>query len=73
MPARDSVVEVAGLITEALPNFRYRIMLRNGRTAVAWLGSHLRLKFIEILPGDKVLVEFSPFDMSRGRIVARVD
>lgn len=64
-------IEVVGSIVEALKDHHYRVSLGNGHRVVARLSSEMRLNFIHVLPGAKVVVEFSPYDLSRGRILRR--
>ncbi|TAK36313.1 MAG: translation initiation factor IF-1 [Chloroflexota bacterium] len=70
MPKKDAI-EVEGTITEALPNAMFRVELANGHRVLAHVSGKIRLHFIKILPGDRVLVELSPYDLSRGRITYR--
>ena len=69
--ARKETIEVEGTITEALPNAMFRVQLANGHTVLAHASGKIRLHYIRILPGDRVLVELSPYDLSRGRITYR--
>ncbi len=64
-------LEVEGVVTEALPNAMFRVELATGHRVLAHVSSKVRLNFIRILPGDKVKLELSPYDLSRGRIVYR--
>jgi len=70
MPKKDAI-EVEGTITEALPNAMFRVELANGHRVLAHVSGKIRLHFIKILPGDRVLVELSPYDLTRGRITYR--
>ena len=70
MPKKD-VIEVEGIIKESLPNAMFMVELANGHTVLAHISGKIRLNFIRILPGDKVLLELSPYDLKRGRIVYR--
>lgn len=70
MPKKD-VIEVEGIIKESLPNAMFLVELVNGHTVLAHISGKIRLNFIRILPGDKVLLELSPYDLKRGRIVYR--
>jgi len=70
MPGDDRI-EVVGSVIEALPSLNYRVAMANGHRVIARLSSEMRLNFIQVLPGDKVVVEFSPYDLSRGRILRR--
>lgn len=71
MPKKDAI-EVEGKVIEALPNAMFRVELVNGHTVLAHISGKLRLHFIRILPGDRVTVELSPYDLTRGRIVYRL-
>jgi len=70
MPKED-VIEVQGKILETLPNAMFRVELDNGHVVLAHISGKMRMHFIKILPGDKVTVELSPYDLSRGRITYR--
>jgi translation initiation factor IF-1 len=70
MPKEDSI-EVTGIVVETLPNAMFRVELENGHRVLAHISGKMRLHFIKILPGDKVTVELSPYDLNRGRIVYR--
>ena len=69
--ARKDAVEVEGKIVELLPNAMFRVELANGHSALAHIAGRMRLHFIRILPGDRVLIEMSPYDLTKGRIVFR--
>jgi len=69
--AKEELIEVEGTITEALPNAQFRVQLENGHEVTAHISGKIRMHFIRILPGDKVKVELSPYDLSRGRITYR--
>lgn len=71
MPKQD-VIELEGVIAESLPNAMFRVELENGHTILAHVSGKIRKNFIRILPGDKVKVELSPYDLSRGRITYRM-
>ena len=71
MPKED-LIEVEGTVMEALPNTMFRVEIQAGHTVLAHLGGKLRKNYIRILPGDKVKLELSPYDLSRGRITFRV-
>ncbi len=71
MPKKD-VIEVEGTVTEALPNAMFRVELDNGHEVLAHVSGRLRMHFIRILPGDRVRVELSPYDLTRGRITYRL-
>ena len=69
--AKDDVVEFEGVVTEALPNATFKVKLPNGHIVTAHISGKLRLIYIRILPGDKVTVEVSVYDLSKGRITWR--
>ncbi len=69
--ARKDVIEVEGKIVELLPNTMFRVQLPNGHNLLAHISGKMRLHFIRILPGDKVMVEVSPYDLTKGRITFR--
>jgi len=69
--AKDDVIEVEGRIVEALPNAMFQVELENGHKVLAHISGKLRMNFIRILPGDKVTLELSPYDLTRGRITWR--
>lgn len=68
---KDQVVEFEGVVTEALPNATFKVQLPNGHIVTAHISGKLRLNYIRILPGDKVTVEVSVYDLSKGRITWR--
>jgi translation initiation factor IF-1 len=70
MPKGDSI-EVEGTVTEPLPNAMFRVELDNGHKVLAHISGKMRMNFIKILPGDKVILELSPYDLTRGRITYR--
>jgi translation initiation factor IF-1 len=70
MPKADAI-EVTGTVIEALPNAMFRVELDNGHRVLAHISGKMRLHYIKILPGDKVSVELSPYDLTRGRITYR--
>ncbi|MBW1975615.1 MAG: translation initiation factor IF-1 [Deltaproteobacteria bacterium] len=70
MPKEDAI-EVEGTVVETLPNAMFRVELPNGHKVLAHISGKMRMHFIRILPGDKVTVELSPYDLTRGRIVYR--
>ncbi|MGB9681954.1 MAG: translation initiation factor IF-1 [bacterium] len=72
MPEKKDVIEVEGKVVEALPNAMFRVELDNGYKVLAHISGKIRLNFIRILPGDRVKVELSPYDLTRGRIVRRL-
>ena len=69
--AKDDVVEFEGVVTEALPNATFKVKLPNGHIVTARISGKLRMNYIKILPGDKVTVEVSIYDPSKGRITWR--
>ena len=70
MPKKETI-EVEGTVLEALPNAMFRVELANTHMVLAHISGKIRLHYIRVLPGDKVLIELSPYDLSRGRIVYR--
>lgn len=72
MPKKDKeTIEVEGTVVEPLPNAMFRVELANGHKVLAHVSGKIRMNFIRILPGDRVLVELSPYDLARGRITYR--
>jgi translation initiation factor IF-1 len=71
MPKEDAI-EVEGTVIEPLPNAMFRVELANGHKVLAHISGKMRMHYIKILPGDKVIVELSPYDLNRGRIIYRV-
>jgi translation initiation factor IF-1 len=69
---KEEAIEVEGVVIEPLPNAMFRVELANGHRVLAHISGKMRMHYIKILPGDKVIVELSPYDLSRGRIVYRV-
>ena len=69
--AKQEGLQVEGTVTDALPNTTFRVELANGHKVLAHVSGKMRMHFIRILPGDKVTVELSPYDLGRGRIVYR--
>jgi len=69
--AKDGVIEVEGIVKEALPNTLFKVELENGHEILAHSSGKMRMHYIRILPGDKVKVELSPYDLNRGRITYR--
>src|SRR5207247_9609292 len=69
--AKEDVIEAQGTVAETLPNAMFRVQLDNGHTILAHISGKMRMNFIRILPGDKVTVELSPYDLTRGRITYR--
>lgn len=68
---KEEAIQVEGKVLETLPNAMFRVELENGHRVLAHISGKMRMHFIKILPGDKVTVELSPYDLSRGRIVFR--
>ena len=66
--SKEDVIEVEGVVVEALPNTTFKVELENGHQILAHISGKLRMNYIKILPGDKVKVELSPYDLNRGRI-----
>jgi translation initiation factor IF-1 len=69
--SKEDVIELEGTVLEALPNANFRVQLENGHVILAHISGRLRMNYIRILPGDKVTVEMSTYDLSRGRITWR--
>ena len=69
--AKEDVIEVEGTVVEALPNTNFKVELENGHQILAHISGTLRMNYITILPGDKVKVELSPYDLTKGRITWR--
>ncbi|NLP30536.1 MAG: translation initiation factor IF-1 [Clostridiales bacterium] len=69
--AKEDVIEVYGTVQEAQPNAMFKVKLENGHEVLAHISGKIRMNFIRILPGDRVKVELSPYDLSRGRITWR--
>ena len=69
--AKSDMIEVEGVVVESLPNTTFQVDIGNGHTKLAHISGKLRMNFIRILPGDKVTVEMSPYDLTRGRITWR--
>lgn len=68
---KEEGIQVEGTVTETLPNAMFRVELDNGHLVLAHISGKMRMHYIRILPGDRVLVELSPYDLSRGRVVYR--
>jgi translation initiation factor IF-1 len=68
---KEEAIQVEGRVLETLPNAMFRVELENGHKVLAHISGKMRMHFIKILPGDKVTVELSPYDLSRGRIIYR--
>ena len=69
--AKDDVIELEGIVTDALPNAMFKVDIGNGHTILSHISGRLRMNFIKILPGDKVTVQMSPYDLTQGRITWR--
>ncbi len=69
--AKEDNIEVQGTIVETLPNAMFKVELENGQVILAYVSGKMRMHFIKILPGDKVTVELSPYDLTKGRITYR--
>ena len=69
--AKKEAIEVEGMVQQALPNANFRIELANGHEVLAHISGRIRRNYIRVLPGDRVLVELSPYDLTRGRITYR--
>ena len=70
--AKKEAIEVEGTVVEALPNAMFRVELPNGHEVLAHISGKIRMHYIRVLPGDKVLIELSPYDLTRGRIIYRL-
>ena len=69
--SKEDVIEVEGTVVEALPNAMFQVQLENGHIVLAHVSGKMRMNFIRILPGDKVTIELTPYDLKRGRITYR--
>ena len=69
--SKEEPIEIEGTIVEPLPNAMFRVELENGHRILAYISGKMRMHYIRILPGDKVVVELSPYDLTRGRITYR--
>jgi translation initiation factor IF-1 len=69
--AKENVIEVEGVIVETLPNTNFRVKLENGHIIMAHVSGKIRMHYIRILPGDRVKMQISPYDLTQGRIVYR--
>ena len=69
---KKATIEVEGTVVESLPNAMFRVNLPNGHKVLAHISGRIRVHYIKIVPGDKVLIELSPYDLSRGRITYRL-
>ncbi|MEJ2745085.1 MAG: translation initiation factor IF-1 [bacterium] len=72
MSKKEDAIKVEGIVAEVLPNTMFRVDLANGHRVLAHISGRMRMHFIRILPGDKVLLEMSPYDLTKARIVYRV-
>ena len=71
MASKDGAIEIEGTVAEALPNAMFRVELTNGHRILAHISGRMRKNYIRILPADRVIVELSPYDLTRGRIIYR--
>ncbi|OFW56480.1 MAG: translation initiation factor IF-1 [Candidatus Solincola sediminis] len=71
MAKKEGAIEVEGTVLEPLPNAMFRVELENGHKVLAHISGKMRMHYIRILPGDRVVIEISPYDLNRGRIVYR--
>ena len=71
MKQKDDVVRIDGIVQETLPNAMFRVVLEGGHVVLGHVSGKMRMNFIRILPGDKVVLELSPYDLTRGRIIRR--
>lgn len=69
--SKDDVIQINGEVLQSLPGATFKVLLEDGRNIMATISGKMRMNYIRILPGDKVIVEFTPYDLSRGRIVFR--
>ncbi len=69
--AKEEPIEVEGKVIETLPNTMFRVQLENGHIVLAYISGKMRMHYIKILPGDRVTIELSPYDLSKGRIIYR--
>ena len=69
MASKDGAIEIEGVVAEALPNAMFRVELTNGHKILAHISGKMRKNYIRILPGDRVIAELSPYDLTRGRII----
>jgi len=72
LPVEKEIVKFEGEVTEALPNATFQVKLENGHEILAHISGRMRVNYIKLLPGDKVMVEMSPYDLTKGRIVRRL-
>lgn len=68
---KGEAIRTEGVVEEALPNTTFRVRLENGRTVLAYVSGRMRMNYIRILPGDKVTLEITPYDLTKGRIIYR--
>ena len=69
--SKEDVIEIAGVVVDTLPSAQFTVELENGHEIIAHVSGKIRMHYIRILPGDRVTVELSPYDLSRGRIIFR--
>ncbi len=69
--SKEDMIEIEGTVVEALPNATFKVELQNGHQIISHISGKLRMNYIRILPGDKVVVEMSPYDLTKGRITWR--
>ncbi len=69
--SKEDVIEISGVVVDTLPSAQFKVELENGHEIIAHVSGKIRMHYIRILPGDRVTVELSPYDLSRGRIVFR--
>lgn len=72
MSDKEGTIKLQGLVTESLPNAQFRISLDNGEIALSYISGSMRRHRIKVLPGDKVEIEFTPYDLTKGRITRRI-
>ncbi len=72
MPKEKEIIKLNGVIRETLPSTTFRVELENGHEILAHISGRMRVNYIRLLPGDKVIVEMSPYDLTKGRIVQRI-
>jgi len=72
MPKDKEIIKLQGIIKETLPSTTFRVELENGHEILAHISGRMRVNYIRLLPGDKILVEMSPYDLTKGRIVQRL-
>ena len=70
--SKEDVIEVEGVVTDALPNAMFKVQLENGHEVLSHVSGKLRMNYIRIVPGDRVKLEMSPYDLSKGRITWRI-